>query len=70
VLLTCVEKLSPTSVEDRRILKLIPLLKKNIEKMRKIIEKFHNITQYSTKDYVEGEIIFDIDVASSGKPVK
>ena len=70
VLLTCVEKLSPTSVDDRRTLKLISLLKKNIEKMRKIIEKFHNITQYSTKDYVEGETIFDIDVASSRKPVK
>jgi PAS domain S-box-containing protein len=70
VVLTCVEKLAPTSDDDQRTFNLIRLLKSNIEKMRKTVQKFHNITQYATKDYVEGEKIFDIDVASSRKPDK
>jgi PAS domain S-box-containing protein len=65
VVLTCVEKLAPISDDDQRNFKLIRLLKSNIEKMRKTIQKFQNITQYATKDYVEGEKIFDIDGASS-----
>jgi PAS domain S-box-containing protein len=70
VLLTCVEKLPPTSVEDQRTFDLISLLKSNIEKMRETVQKFHNITQYATKDYVDGEKIFDIDGASSRIPGK
>jgi hypothetical protein len=33
--------------------------------MRKTIQKFQNITQYATKDYVDGKRIIDIDAASS-----
>jgi len=40
------------------------LLRNNINKMRKIIIKFQNITQYATKEYVQGKKIIDIDAAS------
>jgi hypothetical protein len=33
--------------------------------MRKIIHKFQNITQYATKDDVDGKKNIDIDPASS-----
>jgi PAS domain S-box-containing protein len=68
VVLACVEKLAPTSDDDQRIFHLYRLLKTNIEKMIKTIQKLHNITQYATKDYVDGKKIFDIDVASSRMP--
>lgn len=70
VVLTCTEKLAPTSDDNQRQSKLYRLLKNNIEKMRKIIQKFQNITQYATKDYVYGKKIIDIDAASSGTPSK
>ena len=70
VLLTCTEKLTPTPGDDQRTRKLIGLLKSNVEKMKKTIENCNNITQYATKDYVDGEKIFDIDTASSRMPDK
>ena len=68
VVLTCAEKLAPTSDDNERQSRLYGLLNNNIEKMRKIIHKFQNITQYATKDYVDGKKIIDIDAASSGTP--
>ena len=64
VVLTSTEKLAPASDAGQRIIKLYYLLRKNVEEMRKIIHKFHNITQYATKAYVGGEKIIDIDKAS------
>ena len=55
VVLTCAEKLAPTSDDKERQSRLYGLLNNNIEKMRKIIHKFQNITQYATKDYVDGQ---------------
>ena len=64
VVLMCTEKLAPVSDENQRKAELYRLLKKNVEKMRKTIQKFQNITQYATKDYVDGIKIIDIDAAS------
>ena len=65
VVLTCTEKLVQLSDDNQSNSKLSCLLKKNIERMRKTIQKFQNITQYATKDYVDGKRIIDIDAASS-----
>ena len=70
VVLTSTEKLAPASDADQRKIKLYYLLRKNVEEMRKIIHKFHNITQYATKAYVGGEKIIDIDKASKQRPDK
>ncbi len=65
VVLTCTEKLAQPSDDHQRNSKLSRLLTKNVERMRKTIQKFQNITQYATKDYVDGKKIIDIDAASS-----
>jgi len=65
VVLTCTEKLALASDDNQRQSRLYSLLKNNIEKMRKSIQKFQSITQYATKDYVDGKKIIDIDVAST-----
>ena len=70
VVLTSTEKLAPASDADQRKIKLYYLLRKNVEEMRKIIHKFHNISQYATKAYVDGEKIIDIDKASKQRPDK
>jgi PAS domain S-box-containing protein len=70
VVLMCSEKLATTSDYNQRKSNLYRLLMNNIEKMRKTIQKFQNITQYATKDYADGKKIIDIDSASSGKPSK
>jgi len=70
VVVMCSEKLATTSDDNQRRSKLYRLLKNNIEKMIKTIQKFQNITQYATKDYVDGKKIIDIDTASSGTPSK
>jgi PAS domain S-box-containing protein len=68
VVLTCTEKLAPASDGNQRRDRLFRLLRTNIEKMRKNITKIQNITQYTTKDYVDGKKIIDIDASSSGMP--
>jgi hypothetical protein len=40
------------------------LLKRSIDKIKKTVGKFQNITRYATKDYVQGKKIIDIDAAS------
>ena len=64
VVLMCTEKLAPVSDENQRQSELYRLLKKNVEKLRQTIQKFQNITQYATKDYVDGKKIIDIDAAA------
>ena len=68
VVLTCTEKLAPPYGDDQRQFRLYSLLKANIEKMIRNIQKIQNITQYATKDYVNGKKIIDIDASSSGMP--
>lgn len=68
VVLTCTEKLAPSSDADQRRIQLYRLLIKNVEEMRQIIHKFQNITQHATKAYVGGERIIDIDKASAPMP--
>lgn len=65
VVLISTEKLAPASNADQREVKLYNLLRENVEKMRNIIHKFQNITQYVTKEYVCGKKIIDIDKASN-----
>jgi PAS domain S-box-containing protein len=64
VVLVCTQKLAPISSDNQLNSILYQKLIDNIEKLRKAIIKFENITQYATKDYVEGKRIFDIDAAS------
>jgi PAS domain S-box-containing protein len=65
VALTCAEKLATPSDDAQRNRLLVDLLKRHIEKMQLAMHKFQNITQYVTKDYVQGKSIIDID-ASAG----
>ncbi len=44
--------------------KKIRMLNDNTKKMAQIINKFHKITQYATKDYIQGKKILDIDAAA------
>jgi len=67
VILTCAEKMAPGSDKDELQTTLYKLLTNNVEKMRKAILKFQNITRYATKDYVRGKKIIDIDAASGSK---
>lgn len=68
VVLTCTEKLAPSSEQDSSRSKLFRLLKDNVVKMSSIIQKFQNITQYATKEYVDGKKIIDVHAASSNLP--
>lgn len=65
VALTSAEKLAPAPDDDQRKLQYYRLLRDSIDKMRRTINKFQNITQYSTKDYVQGKKIIDIDAAAT-----
>jgi PAS domain S-box-containing protein len=64
VVLLCAQKLAPDSSDNHRNSIFHQKLTDNIEKLRKAILKFENITQYATKEYVDGKRIFDIDAAS------
>jgi PAS domain S-box-containing protein len=64
VVVTCTENLAPAPDGDQRKAQYYRLLKKSVDKIRKTVRKFQNITQYETKDYVQGEKIIDIDAAS------
>lgn len=68
VVLTCTEKLATKSEQEPGVSKLFDLLKRNVAKMKAIIQKFQNITQYATKEYVAGKKIIDIDAASPDLP--
>ncbi len=64
VVVTCTEKLAPAQDDDQRKSEYYRLLKDIVGEMRKTVIKFQNITQYATKDYVQGKKIIDIDAAS------
>ena len=64
VVLVCAQKLASISSDDQRKSMFYQKLIDNIEKLRNAINKFENITQYATKEYVDGKRIFDIDAAS------
>jgi PAS domain S-box-containing protein len=68
VVLTCTEKLAAAAGKDQRQSTLFRLLRNNVQKMIEVISKFQNITQYASKDYVDGKKIFDIDGASAKPP--
>ena len=68
VVLTCTEKLAPAPGAGERESALFRLLSNNVQKMITVLSKFQNITQYASKDYVDGKKIFDIDEASSESP--
>jgi len=70
VVLTSTEKLAPALDANQRQILLYKLLKKNVERMQDIINKFQNITQYATKTYVGGKKIIDIDAAALQRPVE
>jgi signal transduction histidine kinase len=64
VVVTCTENLAPAPDDNQRKAQYYRLLKKSVDQIRKTVRKFQNITQYETKDYVQGEKIIDIDAAS------
>ena len=66
VVLICIEKLSDTNLEPSKKEKLTQLVKKHTLRMIELSSKIQGISQYATKDYVDGKKIFDID-AGAGK---
>ncbi len=64
VVVTCLKNMAPRPDDDPRNFEYYRLLKGSIDKIRKTVRKFQNITQYATKDYVQGKKIIDIDAAS------
>lgn len=69
VVVTCSDKLDPDVLEDEAARQRLRLLKKNVQRIVLILEKFQKITQYATKDYVQGKKIFDVDAAAGGAPL-
>lgn len=67
VVAMCTEKLAPGADENTRQKELYQLLKSNVERMANIIRKFLNITQYASKEYVDGKKILDIEASSSSR---
>jgi PAS domain S-box-containing protein len=64
VVVTCIKNLSPEPDDGQRNFEYYNLLKRSIDKIKKTVGKFQNITRYATKDYVQGKKIIDIDAAS------
>ena len=69
VVVTCSDKLDPDALEDEAARQRLRLLKKNVQRIVLILEKFQNITQYATKDYIRGKKIFDLDAAAGEPPL-
>jgi nitrogen-specific signal transduction histidine kinase len=64
VVVTCIKNMTPGSDDDQRNFEYYRLLEGSIDKIKKTVRKFQNITRYATKDYVQGKKIIDIDAAS------
>lgn len=62
-----IEKLGDTHLEPSRRLELIQLVKKHTQRIIELSSKIQKISQYATKDYVQGKKIFDIDAAANEK---
>jgi PAS domain S-box-containing protein len=61
----CAEKLPLASGDEHRAATLHRLLEKNVAQMKVTIQKFQNITQYASKEYVGGKKILDIHKAAA-----
>jgi PAS domain S-box-containing protein len=70
VVLTCSEKLATDTLTDQLRIRLRKLLRENVTKMTDISAKIQNITQYTTKEYVQGKKIIDIHKSAQGKQTK
>lgn len=64
VVLIGIEKLGDTNLEQSKKENLIQLIKKHTLRMIELSSKIQSISQYATKDYVDGKKIFDIDAAA------
>jgi PAS domain S-box-containing protein len=64
VVVTCVRNLAPAADDAQDKSEYYRLLIAGIDKIKTTVKKFQNITQYTTKDYVQGKKIIDIDAAS------
>jgi PAS domain S-box-containing protein len=67
VLSVGIEKLGDPTLEPSRRGALIQLVKNHTQRIIELSSKIQKISQYATKDYVQGKKIFDIDAASNEK---
>ena len=67
VVLIAVEKLAAPNLKPSQKQDLIHLVKKHTLRIMELSSKIQRISQYATKDYVQGKKIFDIDAASTKK---
>jgi PAS domain S-box-containing protein len=64
VVLIGIEKLSDPKTTPEKKEALIILIKNHIERIQALSSKIQRISQYATKDYVDGRKIFDIDAGA------
>jgi len=64
VILTSSEKLGVANLASPLGAKLVALISKNTRRMMAISSKIQSISQYASKDYVDGKRIFDFDEAA------
>jgi PAS domain S-box-containing protein len=65
VLSVGIEKLGDPSMDPSRREALFQLVKSHTQRIIELSSKIQRISQYATKDYVQGKKIFDIDAAST-----
>ncbi len=68
VVLIGIDKLAAPSLDPSQKQDLIKLIKKHTLRMLELSSKIQRISQYATKDYVQGKKIFDIDAATTTLP--
>jgi K+-sensing histidine kinase KdpD len=68
VVLIGIEKLAAPNLKPSQKQDLIQLIKKHTLRMMELSAKIQKISQYATKDYVQGKKIFDIDAAAIELP--
>lgn len=68
VVLIAIEKLAAPNLEPPQKQDLTNLIKKHTLRMMELSSKIQKISQYATKDYVQGKKIFDIDAATTTLP--
>ncbi len=69
VLLVCSGKVESALSDENNLKQTLALMRKNLERLLEITNKFQGITQYATKDYIQGKKILDLDAASREPPV-
>ena len=65
VVLIAIEKLAENRLAAPQKATLIQLVRQHTLRMIELSSKIKKISQYATKDYVQGTKIFDIDAASN-----